>query len=381
MAKYFVYPFAIAGARTPIPDPTDPSGVVTWQQGYGSRYTLELGVDTMALAILNTQYNEVLYEATLALQQYQQHGTPDFITSADNLGTPYSYSKYDRVRYDPGGGVQIYSSLINGNTDTPPSVNWETVNNTGVVRSWNGSTTPVDVTAGTNVSITSGTISFVNGSGSNAYPTVTQIQNGFYTTGNDTGTPNALVASPYSGLPITLSASTVCTIFPANANTGAPVTLNWGGSGVHPVVTQTFGIPPAHTITPGVAYNFVYDFALSAWILITPNLQQLITSEGYNTCNDSGAGSNYVATTIGYPLLAVGILAPGVHVKLYPANASSTSAATMNWQGTGVLPIKKLLAGTNVYQNTTTNDIVPNRPALFDLSQDLSTWVLQNPNS
>jgi hypothetical protein len=37
--KYFIFPFATAGDLTEIPNPTQGSGVVSYQQGFGSLYS------------------------------------------------------------------------------------------------------------------------------------------------------------------------------------------------------------------------------------------------------------------------------------------------------------------------------------------------------
>lgn len=118
--KYFIDPFAIAGDVAAVPDAAQPDGSVSYSQGYGPDYALNPVVSPSALLIERTKMNQLFLDITTALQQYQQHGTPPFITSAMNGGTPYSYSKYDRTLLT---GV-VYQSLVNTNTDTPPSANW-----------------------------------------------------------------------------------------------------------------------------------------------------------------------------------------------------------------------------------------------------------------
>lgn len=120
MAKYFKYPFGVDGDRTTIPDPTQPDGSVSYDQGFGPDYQLDPDTDPEALNIPRNEFNDLIYQTQLAVQQYQQFGFPDFITSSDNGGSPFSYSKNAVVRY---GGIN-YSSLIDANTDTPPTSNW-----------------------------------------------------------------------------------------------------------------------------------------------------------------------------------------------------------------------------------------------------------------
>lgn len=116
---YFDTVFANAGDVTSVPDAIQPDGSVSYGQGYGPKYATPLA--SGGLDIERAKMNQILQDITAALQQLQQHGTPPFITSTMNGGTPYSYSKYDRVLYS---GV-VYQSLQNANTDTPPSAKWQ----------------------------------------------------------------------------------------------------------------------------------------------------------------------------------------------------------------------------------------------------------------
>ncbi len=123
MVKYFKDPFAVDGDRAAVPDDAPLDGSVSYEIGFGIDYELEQGVDPDALNIPRDQFNQIIYDMTLALQQYQQFGFPDFITSADNGGSPFSYSIGAVVRYS---NVNYYS-LENANTDTPPSSKWGVV--------------------------------------------------------------------------------------------------------------------------------------------------------------------------------------------------------------------------------------------------------------
>ena len=121
MAKYFKYPFAQDGDKSTVPDAPQPDGSVSWDEGFPIKYSQD--PTTTGLDIARLPFNEILYEITNALKTVQQQGFPDFITSTDNGGTPYSYSINATCRYN---GVNYYS-LVNGNTDTPPSANWGVV--------------------------------------------------------------------------------------------------------------------------------------------------------------------------------------------------------------------------------------------------------------
>lgn len=115
MAKFFRFPFATAGDLAAIPDAADPSGNVSYTQGFTADYSRNPATDPLVKRVPRTKTNQILNDITGALQQYQTHGVPDFITSADNGGSAYSYSKFARVLY----GGKIYESLKDANTDLP----------------------------------------------------------------------------------------------------------------------------------------------------------------------------------------------------------------------------------------------------------------------
>lgn len=119
MAKYFIEPFAADGDRATIPETVQPDGSVSYPDGYGVDYQLDPSVPP-GLNIERTKFNELMFQVTLALQQYQQFGFPDFITSSDNGGVPFPYEINATVRYD---GLNYYS-LEDNNEDTPPSAKW-----------------------------------------------------------------------------------------------------------------------------------------------------------------------------------------------------------------------------------------------------------------
>ena len=127
MAKYFVYPFGINGDLTPIPDTGPTSGPVNYQYGFGIDYQLPFPSDPSALPIPRNEFNELMFDTTGAIQQYQQNGVPDFITAAENLGVAFPYPIYARVRYDDGGGFKVYENQVAANTTTPPDPSWRVI--------------------------------------------------------------------------------------------------------------------------------------------------------------------------------------------------------------------------------------------------------------
>ena len=112
---YFFNPFAVSGDTSAIPVDTQPSGSISYEQGYGNKYSLNLLTDPTAIPIGRLTMNQVLFEITTQLQYLSQHGTPAFITSAQNEGSPFAYPIYARVYYTGA----VYENQVAGNTATP----------------------------------------------------------------------------------------------------------------------------------------------------------------------------------------------------------------------------------------------------------------------
>jgi len=108
---YYVYPFGQdADDLTAIPTTPPINGSVSYQNGWTDPYELNLLTDPSALPIPRGQMNQLFYDITNNLQEYQQYGTPQWV------GTPsVAYPIYARVYYSG----QIYESQISSNTNTP----------------------------------------------------------------------------------------------------------------------------------------------------------------------------------------------------------------------------------------------------------------------
>ena len=124
MAKFFYYPFADGGDKAPIPDGTQTNGSVSYQIGWGGDYQLDLDTDPNAKPIPRDQSNQLYFDITDNIRQYQTEATPDYITPAENLGAPFAYPVFARVRYDDGGGVRLYENQVPGNTTDPTDPSW-----------------------------------------------------------------------------------------------------------------------------------------------------------------------------------------------------------------------------------------------------------------
>jgi hypothetical protein len=112
---YFRRTFAQGGDKiaVPIDDPSD--GSVSYETGYGAQYSENPTTTATARRVERAKYNRLLSDITTEIQQYQQSGYPEFITTSDNGGSPFSYSKGATVRYSGS----VYRSLIDSNTDLP----------------------------------------------------------------------------------------------------------------------------------------------------------------------------------------------------------------------------------------------------------------------
>lgn len=114
MLKFFRLPFATTGDKTAVPDAVDSNGNVSYSQGYGFDYQRPK-TDPAAKNIERDKMNQVFFDMTTAIAELQSQGVPDFITTALNGGTAYSYGQYAIVKYSG----DLYISLVAANTALP----------------------------------------------------------------------------------------------------------------------------------------------------------------------------------------------------------------------------------------------------------------------
>lgn len=129
--KYIVNAFAIDGDRTVVPDTPAVDGSISYTNGWTAPYSYPYPSNPSALPVSRTAWNQVAYDTTLGLQQYQQVGVPNFISTSDNDGSPYLYSEYSFCIYDDGvNGPRVFQSKINNNNTLPTvTANWIWVDN------------------------------------------------------------------------------------------------------------------------------------------------------------------------------------------------------------------------------------------------------------
>lgn len=114
MLKFFRLPFATTGDKTAVPDAVDSNGNVSYSQGYGFDYQRQK-TDPAAKNIERDKMNQIMFDITTAIAELQSKGGADFITSALNGGTAYSYGQGAIVNYSGAW----YISLVAANTALP----------------------------------------------------------------------------------------------------------------------------------------------------------------------------------------------------------------------------------------------------------------------
>ena len=121
-------PFAASGDRAIVPIDPAVDNSMSYTDGFTPPYEGDWPIDPTAIPIPRDQMNQALYDLSNALNQYQTHGFPDFITSADNGGSPFPYDIYAVVRYDAGDGDKLYVSQVDNNTSDPTNaIQWSPV--------------------------------------------------------------------------------------------------------------------------------------------------------------------------------------------------------------------------------------------------------------
>jgi len=113
---YYIVPFGdSADDLTAIPSPPAIDGSVSYTDGWTPPYELDLNTNPAALPIPRGQMNQLFFDITNNIQQYQQYGVPNWITALDNGGVSFPYPIYARVYYLS----QVYENQVAGNTATP----------------------------------------------------------------------------------------------------------------------------------------------------------------------------------------------------------------------------------------------------------------------
>lgn len=116
MSSQFFYrtPFASLGDKTAVPN-TAVDGSVNYSSGFGPDYELALGTDPDAKAVPRDPFNQILFDITSNLRQYQLFGFPEWVEASQNGGVAVPYSSGAFVRWSGG----VWFSLVDTNTAEP----------------------------------------------------------------------------------------------------------------------------------------------------------------------------------------------------------------------------------------------------------------------
>lgn len=118
--KFFQTPFAASGDVSPIPNAAQVDGSISYAAGWPIDYELDPATDPDAKRIERDKMNQLFKDITENVRQYQLWGSPEYVTPAQNGGSPIAYGKGAMVLLDTGGGVfQLYGSLVQNNTAAP----------------------------------------------------------------------------------------------------------------------------------------------------------------------------------------------------------------------------------------------------------------------
>lgn len=112
MIKFFKKLFAEQGQRLEIPEAQQPSGEVSYTEGYGEDYSKERGANSDAKLIEREKFNQLMFEITRAIQELQLNGAPDWVSGQ-------TYERCAIVNYGDGAGKNVYVSKIAENKSQP----------------------------------------------------------------------------------------------------------------------------------------------------------------------------------------------------------------------------------------------------------------------
>jgi hypothetical protein len=279
MLKFLRIPFATSGDKAAIGFPVDAGGAVSYSEGYPFDYQ-RAPSDPAVKNIERDKMNGLFFDITTAVKELQSQGIPDFITSALNGGTAYSYNANAVVTYSG----DLYLSLAGSNTALPSdTTKWAPL------------------------------------------PTPARIQTEAYTSDATVGgTANALTAE-LAPTVITL-AGQAFRIRAAFANTTTNPTLNLDGTGALTIVKGN-NLPLVAGDIPGAGawLDIKHDVTLGRYVLLNPATGTNAIGFGQtwqNVTASRSAGVTYYNTT-GKPIM----------LSIY---GSAATTATFNMQIDGV---------------------------------------------
>lgn len=130
--RYIAVPFALSGDRTAIPDEAQPSGAVSFTQGYGPDYSKDPETDPTARRIERLAFNSLMFDMSEILKDLQDNGVTRFLS-----GKPGGYSLGAFVRDQSSGGVYVSREAAN-TADVLDASKWTRVALTGATNTTAG---------------------------------------------------------------------------------------------------------------------------------------------------------------------------------------------------------------------------------------------------
>lgn len=280
-SKYFGIPFATSGDKATIPEATQPSGAISFTQGFGPDYERDPATDPLAKRVPRDETNELYFQVTNALKYLQLYGTPEWY-ALDNAGNPVSYPLSARVRHDAGAGMQAWRSLVASNTVTPGSdaTKWAL-------------DTPFDLSA-----LEATLAEAIAGSSGSKLITPrrlsSSVQRGVWKYAAAAGTANAITAV-LSPVPAALTVGLVIDLLILATNTG-PMTINLNALGAVAITDQFGKALTGGEAVAGQIRTLVYNgttFAMlgTAKPRLSGNTDFYVATSGNDTTGDGSSGA------------------------------------------------------------------------------------------
>lgn len=271
--KYFGVPFAASGDKTVIPVAAQPSGAVSFTQGFGIDYERNPATDPAAKRIPRDETNRLYYDITNEIGILQRWGAPDWIPASLNDGSPVSYGIGAVVRY---GGVR-YESLVASNTVEPgtDATKWMPVTPYSL-NAVVASTAEVTGAVLTSKFVTPFSLAAVMRSGAMIGAAATRSGTNY-----TVDLPGATAGGARAQIEFTA---------PDNSPAG-PLTINVDGTGAFALLNSTGGQLAAGDLVSGRTYLARSDGA--SWVLVNPVASQFVSA---GAASETTAGITRYAT-------------------------------------------------------------------------------------
>lgn len=324
--KFFRAPFATTGDKVAIPDDVQPSGAISYSQGFGPDYERNPATDPLAKRVPRDETNQYLFDITSNLRQYQINGFPEWVTSAQNGGAPLSYALNSYVRHNGGGTWQVYYAKIDGATLEP-----------GLAAGWEAQWT---LAGGTDIATLKASQAETNeGTGTKLTGAVEVVRaaregrwlymgigawDGVAPTQLNLTVPGAAAFSQVAGSTLSFSVPT--------QNTGGAVTLKVGAAAPIGLVNYDGSALAAGDLQPGGVY--VADVAVGAGAYRLRTMTATALSR-YAAAGDGAIFGYFATNTVGnlntHITFSVGNCRDSTNARSIPRTAPITKALNAQW--------------------------------------------------